>query len=199
MFFNESLHTIIFSPTFVIENDQGSVGSGEDMRVLIRVADVLSADETFEVSDHRETFEDRVRDQLRKVPVDVAFDWAPIETSPANAFQFFDRNGYPMSVPAHLACLTASLERAIADAASKLLLLMERSPTRAQRWYARAEEYRTIAERAQTAAGRDAYLALAASCLQRAEHLAEFGGLATRPAPGVDADADDSDTAEDAA
>jgi len=168
------------------------------MHVLIRVADVLSASEALEVSDHREIFESRVRGRLLKIPIDLAFDWTLIETGPSNAFQFFDRRGYPMSLPAHLAGLAALLEQAIADAVSRVVLVMERSPTRAQRWHARAEEYRAIAESARSAAGRDAYLALACNCQQVAERLAEFGALAL-PAVIEGPDTDDTGAREDAA
>jgi hypothetical protein len=168
------------------------------MHVLIRVADVLSACHALEISPHRETFESRVYQRLSKIPVEITFDWTPIETAPANAWVIFDRRGYPMSLPAHLASLAALVEQAIADATRAVTHAMERSPTRAQRWHARAEEFRTIAEAAGTSAGREAYIALASSCQQFAEQIAEFGAIGASAA--VDAlQADDAAPQEDAA
>src|SRR5262245_54708292 len=116
------------------------------MHVLIRPADLLSADEALDLSHHREIFESGVRRPLSKLPFDVVFDWMLIGSSPANAFVFFDHNGYPMSLPPRLIGLRVAIEQAIVDAMSGVILVMARSPARAQQWRARAEECRTMAE-----------------------------------------------------
>jgi len=174
MFFNGTLKGLISRLYLKFTR---TIGQGEKMQVLIRTADLVSANEALEISEHREMFETRIRQQLSKIPIEVAFDWTLIETDPGNAFLFFDRKGYPMSLPPRLAGLAGLVEQAAADAVSRVILVMEHSPARAQRWRARAETYRTIAECTRSSTGRDTYLALAASCLQFAERLADFGAV----------------------